>query len=132
MRPKRLLIGALLGALAGAAIGPLVEDRFATPAELDETRWRVITPGLREQVRTHKSGRGTHIVGGALVMTAHAFFRPDMVVAQTAQDPHTVELSFAPGSGPINLNIGAPPSHLTLSPEGYITRSDGPLAAGAD
>ncbi|MFT4976253.1 MAG: hypothetical protein ACI8S6_002149 [Myxococcota bacterium] len=126
-----MLATTALGALLGAAVGPVVADRLATPEEISGTRWRVITPGLREQVASHRSGRGTHVVGGALVMTGHAFFRPDMLVALSPQDPHRVELSFAPGSGAVDINIGTPPIHATLSPDGYTTRSDGPLTSGS-
>ena len=130
MSLRRLLAAALVGALVGVGLGAPLEGRLATPTELDPQRWRIITPGLREGVAQHSIGRGTHVSGGALVMTGHAFFRPDMLVALPARDPHHVTIEFAAGSGPVNVNLGSPPGRVTLGPGGYRARSGEPLAGG--
>lgn len=122
--------GGLLGAALGGAGAAWTAPRLATPHDLDRDRWKIISPGLREDLTTPQIGRGTHVVGGALVMTEHAFFRPDMVVSQAARPVHRLELTLAAGSAPVAVNLGASPHARVLlaQPGAHILSHD---AAGA-
>jgi len=102
--------GALLGLLGLRTIA----GELVTPWPVDPRRWRVISPGLDEDIHAVQAGRGTHVTRGALTMTEHVFFRPDIVVAQTARPIHAAELVIAEDSGPVWVSFGERPAVVVI------------------
>jgi lysophospholipase L1-like esterase len=126
-----MVIGALVGlGLAhtlGDRLAAKAAARFATPGPLDPDGlvWHVISPGMNENVVTPDLGRGTHVVGGALTVTQHVFYRPDTLLLRTDRPVNRIDLTLAPDSGVVRLvlrptdNQAGRASFLHLHPDGF-------------
>jgi hypothetical protein len=108
--PVRVAVGAGLGALLGAWLATTHGAAFASPGVLDPRRWNVIIPGMDMNVVQH-AGRGTKVVGGALVLTPHVFSRADIVTPRDTRAVGKVEIALASDSGPVFLRL-RDPTHM--------------------
>ena len=83
-RSHRIRVPITLAVLAGAVLGfiltLLAGGRFETPDTLSTQRWRTISPSLDETINHPLLGRGSHIIGGSLVIREHAFHASDVLV----------------------------------------------------
>lgn len=103
-RVASVFLGAVLGALGGAAIAQTHGGAFVPPEPLDPRRWNVVRPGLDESIADQR-GRGSGIVGAELVLTPHVFNRADIVSPSAAQPVTTLRMTLAPGSGPVTVKL---------------------------
>ena len=101
---RRALAGAVLGGGLGAWLAGTAGGAFVTPDALDPARWNVIVSGRDESV-VSQLGRGTQVVGGALVLTPHTFRRSDQLVPRDGRALGGVALTLAPDSGPVMLRL---------------------------
>ncbi len=110
-----MLLGALLGVFRGWV--------FSSPYALDPNRWALISPTLDASIENPGLGRGAHVVDGALVIRAHALQISDTVIPTLSGTPASVELSLAPGSGPVVVMMDTgqvgPKATLHLRPTQY-------------
>jgi lysophospholipase L1-like esterase len=118
-----LIVGALVGALVGRILTHRVGDRFVPVAALDQQKWRVISPGLREGMLT--PGRGSHVGSGALVLAHHVFYQPDRVIPIVPRPPAGLQVELAPDSAGLHVLMGSPPHGVvTLFPDGVEVTSN--------
>ncbi len=124
------LLLVLLGCLLGAALGLLAGDRFDTPDAVQPDRWRTVSPALDETLNDPLLGRGSHVIGGDLVIREHAFHAADILVPQIRGELASIELTLADDSGPtvvvLSVGEGRPRIILRLSPTQYMLTSRGP------
>ncbi|MGB0637906.1 MAG: hypothetical protein ACPGTU_01155, partial [Myxococcota bacterium] len=110
--PRRILLlilGIALGAFFGRISAHIWGSSFVLPDRPNTGEWRVISPGLNEGIGQAGAGRTTHIADGALNIASHVFFRPDMVVPQFSGDAAVVDISLAPDSDALWVQMGPPP-----------------------
>jgi hypothetical protein len=98
-----LLLLALLGAALGVGLSVLAGGRFESPSTVSTHRWRTISPALDETIKNPLLGRGSHVIGGALVIREHAFHASDVLVPLLAEAPARIELTVAEHTGPVTL-----------------------------
>lgn len=110
---SRVLVGAVAGALLGGWLGLHHGAAFVVPDPLDEARWSVLVPGLDENVVSQR-GRGTQVVGGAIVLTPHVFHRADVMLPRDARGITSLTVELMPGSGQVNARLRSPGNVLEV------------------
>jgi lysophospholipase L1-like esterase len=124
-RALAVVFSIVLGAVLGAALALRNGAAFVVPDPVDRSRWNVIVPGLDEAVLTPELGRGTQVVGGALVLVPHVFDRADILTPRDGRAVGAVSLTLAPDSGPVHVHLrhDAQFTDLALTPSAW---SDAP------
>lgn len=97
------LLGLALGIMGGTLLAERRGGAFATPEGLDRSTWNIVSPGLDQKVADPEVGRGTHVIGGALVIREHAFFRADVLVPADPRAVGRLVIALAPGSGDVRV-----------------------------
>ncbi|MBM4391483.1 MAG: SGNH/GDSL hydrolase family protein [Deltaproteobacteria bacterium] len=108
--------------MLGIAVGWFTGDRFVAPEPIDPTQWHVVSPGLDETVVTPLLGRGSHVLGGALVIRQHAFYRADVLTLSDPRPVGRVDLLLAPDSGVLRAVMRASegsPAAIWFTAEAY-------------
>ncbi|MES2640528.1 MAG: SGNH/GDSL hydrolase family protein [Myxococcota bacterium] len=131
---SRASVGAVAGALLGGWLGLHHGAAFVVPDPLDPTRWSVLVPGLDENVVSQR-GRGTQVVGGAIVLTPHVFHRSDVVLPRDARPIAALSVELAPDSGQLDVRLRSPGKivEVQIRPDawrsvpGAWTPHDGPV-----
>lgn len=100
-------IGALVGALAGVALGWQVGARFVMPTPLSRSEWHVVSPGLDENIQDPALGRGVYIEDGALVLRQHAFHRAEILSPKRGTPVARATVEVATGAVRMHVRAGS-------------------------
>jgi lysophospholipase L1-like esterase len=119
--PGRLVVGAAAGAALGAAAAVGSGAPFVVPDPVDHTRWNIVSPGRDDSVVSPDLGRGSAVVGGAMVLTPHVFNRADTLVPRDDRVVVAIHVELAPDSGALRVLLRSEGAlhPLFLAPTGW-------------
>lgn len=114
--------------LCGWFGAPWIVGHLGAPVPLDPTVWTVIVPGRDDGMSDVALVSGTGLVDGALRLSTRSLGRADLLVLRDQRPVGGMEISLAPDSAPVLLNLhGAGVSRLAeVSPTGWRTHGKGP------
>ncbi len=129
--PVGMALGAGIAAGAGWFAAPWLSAHLGPPVAIDPAAWMILVPGRDQSMADAAESSGTGIVDGALLLGIRAFGRPDVLIPRAGTVVRAIDISLAPDSGPLVVNIhdasGAVAHAAELTPTGWRARPSAPI-----